>query len=172
VEKNKNKALEGRLTLRPAPDDLPGLQVSYFGIYGDGNTFSTEEMSPPDWRFNLGQVSYEHQYVTLTGTLASGTGNQTGSFVDQNGEAVDHGGYSVFGEFKIPEKKSSIIARWDHYDPDKDLENNENDRLIVGYAYHLPKHSMVLLDVEHLNFADDSRDADWRVQTTVQIHYP
>jgi hypothetical protein len=37
VEKNENKALEGRLTVRPAPDVVPGLQFSYFGVYGDAN---------------------------------------------------------------------------------------------------------------------------------------
>jgi hypothetical protein len=172
TEENENKVVEGRLTIRPVPDNLPGLQVSYFGIYGDGNKEDTETMSAPDWRFNLGQVSYEHQYVTLTGTYAAATGNQKGSFVDETGEAVDHGGYSVFGEFKIPEKKSSIIARWDHYDPNNDVDDDENDRIILAYAYHLPMHSMFLVDVEHVTFADDSRDSDWRFQTTVQIHYP
>jgi hypothetical protein len=179
VEKNENKALEGRLTVRPAPDNLPGLQVSYFGIYGEGNVQhatatspDTTEMSAPDWRVNLAQISYEHQYVTLTGTVIMATGNQKGGFDKVTGKAVDHGGYSVFGEFKIPEKKSSIIARWDYYDPNKDHDDDENNRVIVGYAYHLPMHSMVLLDLEHVSFADDSRDADWRLQTTVQIHYP
>lgn len=188
VEQNENKAIEGRLTIRPVPDDLPGLQVSYFGIYGEGNvdhavlvttpdplkpdSTITTQMSAPDWRCNLGQVSYEHQYVTLTGTVIMATGNQGGSFDKTTGKAVDHGGYSVFGEFKIPETKSSVIARWDHYDPDTDIDNNENDRMIVGYAYHLPTHSMFLVDLERVSFADDSRDDDWRVQTTVQIHYP
>jgi hypothetical protein len=172
-EKNENKALEGRLTIRPVPDDLPGLQFSYFGIYGEGNVADTDEMSAPDWRFNLGQVSYEHRYVTLTGTYAAGTGNQKGTFADEEtGEAFDHDGYSFFAEIKIPEKKSSIIARYDHYDPNKDNDDDENDRIILGYAYHLPMNSMVLVDVEHVSFADDSRDEDWRLQTSVQIGYP
>ena len=36
-EKNEDKALEGRFTLRPLPDHLPGLQVSVFGVSGKGN---------------------------------------------------------------------------------------------------------------------------------------
>lgn len=184
IEENENKALEGRLTIRPVPYDLPGLQVSYFGIYGEGNVAPVVGVIPPDWRFNLAQVSYEHKYMTLTGTYAKGTGNQRGSFVDDEGVAVDHGGYSIFGELKIPEKKSSIIARWDHYDPDaavdwdkyitdpEDPRDGENDRIILGYAYHLPKHSMVLINVERVSFVQDGRDDDWRLQATVQIHYP
>jgi hypothetical protein len=44
--------------------------------------------------------------------------------------------------------------------------------MIVGYAYHLPSHSMVLFDFERLSYANDALEADWRFQTTVQIHYP
>ena len=172
AEENENKALEGRLTVRPAPERLPGLQISYFGIYGEGNVEPTDLLDPPDWRFNLGQVSYEHEYVTLTGTYARATGNQKGSFTDDEGRPLDHGGYSFFGELKIPEKSSSIIARWDHYDPNEDLDSDENDRLIVGYAYHMPMHSMFLVDFERTSFEADDRDDDWRLQTTVQIHYP
>lgn len=172
AENNENKALEGRLTVRPAPDYVPGLQVSYFGIYGEGNTAPTDEMGPPDWRFNLGQVTYEHERVTVTGTYAKAKGNQKGTFVDESGEALCHGGYSVFGELKLPELKSSVIGRWDHYDPNDDIDDDENDRVIVGYAYHLPMHSMILVDVEHLSFSDDDMESDWRFQTTVQIHYP
>jgi hypothetical protein len=171
-EMNENKAVEGRLTVRPVPDQIPGLQVSYFGVYGEGNVAPTDEMDPPDWRFNLGMVSYEHKRVTLTGTYLKATGNQSGTAVDAAGEAVCQSGYSLFGEFKIPEQKSSVIGRWDHYDPNDDVKNDAQDRLIVGYAYHLPMGSMVLVDYEHLSFENDSIDSDWRLQTTVQIHYP
>jgi hypothetical protein len=37
-EANTNKVLEGRLTIRPLPDVAPGLQLSYFGVNGKGNT--------------------------------------------------------------------------------------------------------------------------------------
>ena len=36
TEENNNKAVEGRLTVRPLPEALPGLQLSYFGIHGEG----------------------------------------------------------------------------------------------------------------------------------------
>lgn len=177
AEMNENKALEGRLTIRPTPDLVPGLQVSYFGIYGDEN-LSEDAAVKRDWRFNLGMVSYEHERVTLTGTYAAATGKQGGNFViDAEGhktpvDAVESEGFSFFGELKIREYNSSVIARWDHYDPNSDLADNENDRMIVGYAYHLPMHSMVLVDFERLSYEDDAVDDDWRFQTTVQVHYP
>jgi hypothetical protein len=171
VEKNENKVVEGRVTVRPAPDVVPGLQFSYFGIFGDGNVAPTDEMTAPDWRFNLGLVSYEDARVVLAGQFVAATGNQGGSRVDADGKAVDNGGYSVFGELKIHEYKSSVIARFDHYDPNKDADNDQNDRFIVGYAYHLVGHNMILLDVERQTFEDSSKDANTRFQTTVQVAY-
>lgn len=171
-EKNENKVLEGRLTVRPAPESLPGLQLSYFGVYGKGNVAPTATLEAPDWRFNLGMVSYEHRYLTLTGQYVTGTGNAKGTFVDSHGKAYKHDGYSFFGEIKMPEQKSSVIARWDHYKPDKDVSDNENNRYIVGYAYHLPSESMFLVDYERLNYQNDLTNDDWRVQATIQIKYP
>jgi opacity protein-like surface antigen len=171
-EKNENKTVEGRLTVRPAPDVIPGLQFSYFGIFGKGNVAETDDVTAPDWRLNLGMLSYEHEYVTLAAQYLVSTGNQSGKSADQEGDALDQNGFSVFGEFKLHEYKSSIIGRFDRYDPNKGVDNDKNDRLIFGYAYHLPMHSMVLVDFERLSFEDDAKDSDWRFQTTVQIEYP
>jgi hypothetical protein len=171
-EKNENKALEGRITIRPAPGSLPGLQFSYFGVYGKGNVAPTPTLDAPDWRFNLAFVSYEHKYATLTGQYLYARGNAAGTFVDSHGEAYKHDGYSFFGEARMPAQKSSILARWDHYKPNKDVSDNENDRTIVGYAYHLPMGSMFLVDYERLNYQDPARKDDWRVQATIQIKYP
>jgi len=56
-EKNQNKVLEGRLTLRPLPAALPGLQLSYFGLVGKGN-----QAAEPHWNAHLGMVSYEDDH--------------------------------------------------------------------------------------------------------------
>lgn len=171
-EKNENKVVEGRLTVRPVPEAMPGLQISYFGIFGKGNVAETDDLEAPDWRLNLGMLSYEHEYVTLAAQYLVSRGNQSGKRVDADGEPLDHNGFSVFGEFKLHEYKSSIIGRFDRYDPNKGASNDKQDRVIIGYAYHLPMHSMVLVDFERLSFEDDSIDNDWRFQTTVQIQYP
>jgi len=36
--KNNNKTLQWRITMRPLPDHVPGMQLSYTGAYGKGNT--------------------------------------------------------------------------------------------------------------------------------------
>jgi len=160
-EKNDNKVFMARLTIRPLPDVLPGMQLSYFGTTGKGNT-STE----PDWTTNLGFISYEHEYVTVTGTYYTGTGKQSGS--DEN----DREGYSVFAEIK-PIKKISIIGRYDNFDPNTDMSNDEADRYIGGVAYMLdkPHKNMVLLDYETVNYQQDGTPDDNRIQLTLQATF-
>jgi hypothetical protein len=160
-EKNQNKALEGRLTIRPLPDVIPGLQFSYFGVTGKGN-----KDTDPDWTVNNGFVSFEHEYVALTGQYYWGKGNQKGD--DEN----DRDGYSVFAELK-PHKKFSIIGRYDFFDPNTDSDTDkENKRYIVGAAYHIDKQhkNMVLLDYDHVDYDNKSGISDdKRIQLTLQV---
>ena len=160
-EKNENKVLEGRLTIRPLPDIIPGLQFSYFGTTGNGNK-DTE----PDWRTNLGFVSFEHEYVVLTGQYYWGKGNQKGA--DEN----DKDGYSFFAEVK-PHKKFSIIGRYDRFDPNTDADNDDNSRYIIGAAYHLDKQhkNMIVLDYDTVNYEQSGKKDDKRVQLTLQVAF-
>jgi len=160
-EKNENKVLEGRLTIRPLPYIIPGLQFSYFGTTGNGSK-DTE----PDWRTNLGFVSFEHEYVVLTGQYYWGKGNQKGA--DEN----DKDGYSFFAEVK-PHKKFSIIGRYDRFDPNTDADNDDNSRYIIGAAYHLDKQhkNMLVLDYDTVNYEQIGKKDDKRVQLTLQVAF-
>jgi hypothetical protein len=160
-EKNEDKVIEGRLTIRPLPDILPGLQFSYFGTAGKGNK-DTE----PDWRTNLGFISYEHEYITMTGQYYWGKGNQGGS--DENKKK----GHSLFAEIK-PMEKISLIGRYDHFDPNKNVSSDENDRYIFGIAFILdkPHHNMILIDYDTVKYDQPGMKDDKRVQLTLQIHY-
>ncbi|MEW6067899.1 MAG: hypothetical protein AB1610_06380 [Nitrospirota bacterium] len=159
AEKNGDKVLEGRLTIRPLPDIIPGLQFSYFGITGKGN-----KDTDPDWNVNLGFVSFEHKYAVVTGQYYQGKGNQKGD--DEN----DRDGYSFFTEIK-PHKKFSIIGRYDRFDPDTDTDEDENTRYIVGAAYHIDKQhkNMIVLDYDTVNYEDDSEEDENRIQVTLQV---
>ncbi|MFW5701724.1 MAG: hypothetical protein ACOCX7_02125 [Bacteroidota bacterium] len=46
LENNPNKTLQSRVTLRPLPDIGPGLQLSWFGIFGQGNLNEKYEKKP------------------------------------------------------------------------------------------------------------------------------
>ena len=158
-EKNENKVLEGRLTIRPLPDIVPGLQFSYFGLTGKGN-----KDTDPDWTTNLGFASFEHEYVVLTGQYYWGKGNQGGS--DEN----DKDGYSIFTEIK-PMNKFSIIGRYDKFDPNTDVDDDDNTRYIIGAAYHLDKlhKNMIVLDYDSVSYEDSSKEDDKRIQLTLQV---
>lgn len=158
-EKNENKVIESRLTIRPLPDIIPGLQFTYFGITGKGN-----KETEPDWNVNLGFVSYEHEYIVLTGQYYKGKGNQSGA------DEYDKDGYSIFTEIK-PHKKFSLIGRYDYFDPNDDLSKDENERYIAGVAYHIDKRhkNMVVLDYDYVNYKDSSKKNDNRVQLTLQV---
>jgi polyhydroxyalkanoate synthesis regulator phasin len=158
-EKNHNKPLEGRLTIRPLPDIIPGLQLSYFGITGKGNKDTN-----PDWTVNNGFVSFEHEYVVLTGQYYWGKGNQKGD------DEFDKKGYSFFAELK-PHKKFSIIGRYDYFDPNTDKKDDANRRYIAGIAYHIdkPHKNMVLLDYDTVDYKQPGKTDDKRIQLTLQV---
>ncbi len=158
-EKNQNKPIEARLTIRPLPDIIPGLQLSYFGIWGKGN-----KDTKPDWTVNDGFVSFEHEYLVLTGQYYWGKGNQKGD--DEN----DKDGYSFYTEIK-PHKKFSIIGRYDKFDPNDDKGDDENSRYIIGAAYHIDKQhkNMVILDYDHVDYEQKGKTDDKRIQLTLQV---
>ena len=164
-EKNQNKVLEGRLTIRPLPDIIPGLQLSYFGITGKGN-----QSTDPDWNVNLGFASFEHEYVVLTGQYYRGKGNQAGS--DEN----DKDGYSIFTELKLYNmfkgllNRFSVIGRYDHFDPNTDASDDENSRYIAGVAYYLdkPHKNMLLFDYDTVDYKQHDKSDDKRIQLTLQ----
>jgi len=110
LEKNLNKTFEARISLRPLPSSLPGLQFSYLGVYGKGNLASS-----PEFVVNVGYVSYENHFFTLTAQYEQGTGNSTGFYVDSNLVALPHHGYSLYGEFRIPKTSLALYGRYDYF---------------------------------------------------------
>ncbi|NOZ93756.1 MAG: hypothetical protein GXP47_03310, partial [Acidobacteria bacterium] len=62
VEQTSNKAIEGRISIRPVPDSLPGFQATAFGLTGKGNA-----LSEPDWSLAALMLSYESSRFVVTG---------------------------------------------------------------------------------------------------------
>jgi hypothetical protein len=164
-EANKNKVLEGRITIRPAPDVIPGLQFSYFGVNGKGNT-----AAEPDWTLNVGMISYESEYVVVTGQYFSGTGQQSGTSVDASGNALDKSGYSGFIEGKLT-KHWSVIARYDTFDPNTNADNDKNKTTIGGVAYKFNSSNMLLLDYQQVKHDKPGQPTDDRTQLTLQVSF-
>jgi len=171
-EKNNDKPIEGRITIRPLPDILPGLQFSYFGIRGKANL----EHNPPNWQVNLLFASYEHEYFTATAQYYWGKSNFKGT------DDYDKDGYSFFLELKPYAFSSfpiSVIGRYDYFDQNDEQDDlddgtlDESRRYIFGIAYHLykPHKNMILLDYDYVDYEDKLLADDKRLQLTLQVKF-
>ncbi len=167
-EKNEDKVLEGRFTLRPLPDHLAGLQVSVFGVSGKGNI--PEE---PDWEVLAGMVSYESPRFVAAAQVESGTGNQSGSQLGPDGEPLDHDGYSLFTEVRLDSaRRWSLIGRYDHFDPATDDPGADvTDRTIFGVAWQFTRGTYWLLDWDRLEHDLEGLETEDRLQLTLQVKY-
>jgi hypothetical protein len=186
-EENNNKAVEGRLTWRPVPHIIPGLQVSYFGIYGEGNKEAVNG-DYPDYEVNLGMLSYEHPWATVTAQYFQTEGNAKGTWVDGQGDALETAGYSFFGKFQLPvmDRKLSLFARYDHFDQDDDdqiANDTAYDMFMSGLAWDVYKGNLLMLVYETTDYEDNagkktkipevdsSLGDDHRIQAVWQIKF-
>jgi hypothetical protein len=173
VENNDGKVIEGRFTLRPLPDIVPGLQLSVFGVSGEGNAPELPGQPPPDWNVLAGMVSYESPRLVLTAQYEQGDGNQRGSAVRPDGTARPHDGYSFFTEVRLDREQTySLIGRYDHFDTDRDDPASDvAERWIAGFAWRFYKGNYWVLDYDRLEHSAPGLDTEDRVQLTLQIKY-
>ncbi len=187
-EDNNNKVPEWRISIRPLPDILPGLQGHYFGLYGEGNKEALDDY--PDYRVDLGMLSYQNEWIILTGQYARTTGNNKGSLVVPDTDcALRAEGYSFFFNTKLPvlDRKLNWFARYDHFDPDrKDWVTSGDDAYDLahtGLAWRFFHEWMVILVYERVMYDENNGgigevpvlgedlEDDWRVQTALQIEF-
>ncbi|MFC1553279.1 hypothetical protein ACFL7D_01485 [candidate division KSB1 bacterium] len=165
-EKNINKVFEGRFTLRPMPDHLPGLQLSYFGIFGKGNI-----AAEPDWKVNTFFLSYEDERFVATGTYYNGKGDSKGKMLDGLGNPYDQSGFSLFGEVNIPESKFSLIGRYDSFDPNTSVNDNLVNRRILGVVYKFAGKHKALLDFDFAEDQNGDVELNKLTKFTIEVHF-
>jgi hypothetical protein len=110
IEANPNKTLEGRVSVRPFGDILPGLQLSYSFLKGKGNI---AEM--PDFQFNHLYLTWQSRPLVIAGQVYSGRGNGAGSLVNETGISYTNRGYSIFAEARLVPTKWAIMTRFDSH---------------------------------------------------------
>ncbi len=136
-----HKDLEARVSVRLKPSNdasrVGGLRVTgYAGVGKYGPAFAGNDRN----RF-LGQVSYRSQQFTLAGEFVSRKDStQTGSII------------SAFGVYHLTGGKVAVIGRVDLVDPDKNVANNKNTRIIGGVSYQLSPNVRLLADLDRLSF--------------------
>lgn len=169
-ETNENKVIQGRLTVRPLPEELPGLQFSYLGLYGKCNLAPLPGGFIPVWQTQAGMASFEHELITVSGQLFWGIGNQAGDFVDNGAYSRPLIGLSGFGEFH-PDDHWKFFGRLDSFDPNTNIEKDGEVRLIGGGGYDFGKGNILLLDLENVQFEDPAIDPHNILKITMQVKY-
>ncbi len=165
-ERNGNKVVEGRLTIRPLPDLIPGLQLSYFGLYGEGNKKAEANGEYPDYQVHMGYLSYEHPRMIFTAQYFVSEGNKDGKWLQPDGDALWTENYSFFVNVKPPvygispwlDRKLNFFFRYDHVDRDKDnkiADDAEYDLYIGGGALEIFHGNYILADYEYTDYGDD-----------------
>lgn len=168
-ENNSDKVVEGRLTLRPLPDSLPGLQISGLAILGKGNR-PGEGDEIPDWETLDVMVSYESSHGAATAQYVSGAGNQKGTWVEPGRPWVstDFDGWAVFGERRLgPHWR--VIGGFDRLQRETVEADLGYRRSWAGVAYDLGRRNMVVVDWDRRSFNAGDRDDETRYQVTFQL---
>jgi hypothetical protein len=173
VENNTNKAVEARLTFRPLPDVVPGLQISGFGVAAKGNIATGDEESYPDMQVLATMISYESRRLVATAQYERGKGNQSGSAVDDEGKALPHHGYSFFADLRLDKKaRFSLIGRYDWFDTNRESPSGDiKKRIIAGVAWQFVKGNYWVLDFDRLEHTVPGLETEDRVQLTLQVKY-
>lgn len=154
TENNLNKVLEGRVTIRPVPSTLPGLQVTVFGIMGKTNLAAIPGSEVPKWNALDAMLSYQRQDLTATVQYYTGKGNQSGSAIHPTTRtARAQSGFSVFGAYHLGKAgQYTLITRLDIFDSDTDTGLNDQLQLFIGgFAWQMNSSATWLVDYQQLN---------------------
>lgn len=143
VEANENLIPQARLSLRPLPDVLPGLQVSAGFATGRGNSTAA-----PDYEARALMLSHEAVWGAFTLTVYEGRGDLLGDQVDADGKSLDLSGRSAFGEVRVL-RNVSLISRFDRMRHETVTGNRDTERWMAGCAWRCIPGGQLLLDYEN-----------------------
>jgi hypothetical protein len=168
LEKNANKLIEGRLTLRPFWNRLPGLQLTYAGAIGKGNIPSS-----PDFTMHVGYISFNSKKAILAFQRYYGTGDVQARRLTPSGAALPMAGYSGFTEIML--FKNWPISLVNRYDVITDRRNDRiiKERGLAGVAWKFKNGSKIMLDYdqEKLSPVPGARiiSNKWEVATEIRF---
>jgi hypothetical protein len=167
TENNQNKSIQGRVTVRPLPEILPGLQLTYLGITGKGNTNDSVTGKPETWSNNTGFVSYQHKYAVASAEYMTGKGSNGGD----TSSAKRKNGYSLFARVTLPMyEKVTVFGRYDYLDPNKDLSNDKIKTTIGGVSYRLHNDNYIVAAYERTRDQTKPQD-DKKGQIVLQVAF-
>ena len=117
-------------------------------------------------------ASYQFPNGTVTAQYSTGEGNQKGSWhePDDESEAQDYDGFSLFGEYKFgPHWR--VIGGYDDFDRTPADEDSASPWFHGGIGYDFGDRNILLLDLERRNWDDSDLEKDTRVQVVMQVKF-
>ena len=142
---DNRKDIEARVSVRLSSTNdnsrVGGLRLTGYAGIGKPNAGGTRN------RF-LGILSYKTQQITLGAEYAATKDSNTTVSIAE----VTGGILSAFGVYKLSNSKAAVIARVDVLDPNTDVGNNKQTRVIGGVSYQATPNLRLLGDVDLLSF--------------------
>jgi len=162
LEMNNNKTVEARLSLRPFPGRIPGLQFSYSLASGKGNLPEN-----PAWVMHLGAMTFSSARFRAVAQAVKGKGNSFGTYVDEAFRALPMEGFALFGEWML-RKDLSVIGRYDRLNVEASSESDPLSHTIGGICYHFMSGQKVMVD---LDLVDDGNGRQRILEVVMEIRF-
>lgn len=144
IEVNNNKVVEGRLSLRPAAEFLPGFQVTGFGAIGKGNSIHS-----PDFNIYGAGLTYESQRFNAVLQGFQSTDDIRFEDVVSPNHPYDFQGWSVFGEVQPIKKYRVFLTGRTEQMAEQNVSRWIVKESVVGIAYVFENRSKIMLDYSH-----------------------
>jgi hypothetical protein len=166
AEVNKQKSVQGRLTVRPFPNASIAKAFRVSGFYNAG-WYAADRPR----RLGIVMGSFEHNNLVATAEIVRATENPLTLVTPRD---IDRNGWSVFLEPRQGPTGFAGIFRYDSLDPDDSLTVNEQNRVIAGAAYWLTvqrgRVGFVLTN-EQVHYDDPARLDENRILVQTHIEF-
>jgi hypothetical protein len=129
LDTNKNKDLGARVILRPVKALAVGGSV-YNGHH------SAVQGAPPVTRNKAG----------LEGMLTLGAFCLKSEYISAEDDQTSRSGWYVQGTYDIMTRKFQALAKWDTFDPDRDLPADRNDALTFGGTWFIWERTKLMVN--------------------------
>ncbi len=195
AEKNENKLVSGRVSLRPAATAAPGLQLTAAGAFGKDNTVDGPDATGVDFNFLMGMVSWQSPMFTAYGQYVTSENNQAGGYGFGSGAAragLRGRSWSAFASVRLPDAGSrwALFGRAGFVDPDADDDVTTSDQetgvtvLAGGVSYDLAKGNMFIVAFDNTSYdpyanelgkaptsTERNREDDQRLQLVYKLEF-
>jgi len=166
LEYNGNKTIQSRLSVRPLHEFLPGFQIHHHGAVGKGNIAEA-----PDWYYHAGVLSYEADGLIVTGSGFLGTGNYSGTAIQDtvSFSPVDQYGFSVFADVRIWDPGINVFGRYDRVTSEYVSGDKLAERWIGGVALYITDRSKLVLDYDYYNRNTAGKPNDGLFEAVIEL---